>query len=339
MIDVLQKIQQVQDGQHLHRDEARDVFTSMMAGEISADLIGALVCAIKTKGEHVDELVGAAEAMRAAAKRVRCDKPCIDTCGTGGDGISTFNVSTTVAIIAAAGGAVVAKHGNRTNTRVSGSSEVLIELGVNIDADVLTLERCLARCGLAFLHAPNLHPAMVHAVPVRKAIGARTMFNLLGPLANPAGAQFQVLGVSRMDHLDLMAGALRELGAERVWVVHGDDGLCDMTITGKTHIRELKNGEVASRTVHPEDVGLATAPLADLLVGSPAESAESVRAILQGERSAKRDHAILNAAAALTVYGVSHSLEDGVHLAARMIDEGDAANMLAAVARESHAAG
>jgi len=279
----MKQIRRVQNGEHLTREETRQTFTSMMAGALDPQWTAALICALKSKGEQVDELVGAAEAMRQAAKRVTSLRPCIDTCGTGGDGISTFNVSTTAAIIAAAGGAVVAKHGNRTNTRVSGSSEVLIELGINLEADVPTLERCLKRCGLAFMHAPHLHPAMVHAVPVRKAIGVRTMFNLLGPLANPAAAEFQILGVSRHEHLELMAQALAKLGARRVWVVHGDDGLCDLTITASTHVCELREGAIKMHTVHPSDVGLPVSPLEDLIVASPSESAASVRAILDGK--------------------------------------------------------
>ncbi len=333
---ITEQIRRAQNGEHLTREETRQAFAAMMAGSLEPQWTGALVCALKTKGEHVDELVGAAEALRHAAKRVKSERPCIDTCGTGGDGISTFNVSTTAAIIAAAGGAVVAKHGNRTNTRVSGSSEVLLELGVNLEADVSVLERCLTNCNLAFMHAPHLHPAMVHAVPVRKAIGVRTMFNLLGPLANPAGAEFQILGVSRFEHLELMASALAKLGAKRVWVVHGHDGLCDLTITGKTHICELRDGATKMHTIEPGDVGLTVSPLADLIVHSPAESAACVRAILDKEQSPKRDHAVLNAAAALTVYGVTASLREGVQLAIQVIDSGEAKKKLTQVANESH---
>ncbi|HNO77666.1 MAG TPA: anthranilate phosphoribosyltransferase [Phycisphaerae bacterium] len=332
---IRKQIRRVQKGENLTREETRETFTSMMSGALEPQWTAALICALKTKGETVDELVGAAEAMRQAAKRVSSIRPCIDTCGTGGDGISTFNVSTTAAIIAAAGGAVVAKHGNRTNTRVSGSSEVLIELGINLEADIPTLERCLKRCNLAFMHAPHLHPAMVHAVPVRKAIGARTMFNLLGPLANPAGAEFQILGVSRYDHLDLMANALAKLGATRVWVVHGEDGLCDLTITGKTHICELRDGAIKMHTVNPGDVGLPASSLDNLIVASPSESAACVRAILDGEQGPKRNHAVLNAAAAMTVYGVTETLKDGVELAAETIDSGAAKEKLAQIARES----
>ena len=327
---------QVVAGEHLSRAQARQAFERIMAGEVDAPTLGAFLCALANKGEQVSELVGAAEAMRQAATKVRCARPCMCTCGTGGDGISTFNVSTTAAIIASAAGAVVAKHGNRTNTRVSGSSEVLAELGVNIDAEAPVLERCLVEVGLAFLHAPNLHPAMRHAVGVRRAIRSRTIFNLLGPLCNPAGASRQVLGVSRPEHVDLMAGALAELGAERAWVVHGADGLCDLSVTGASQVAELSGGVVRRMAVHPADVGLPPAPLPELLVESAARSATVVRAILDGERGPQRDHALLNAGAALVVYGIVGELREGVELAGKAIDDGRARAQLARLVELSH---
>ncbi|HRX85357.1 MAG TPA: anthranilate phosphoribosyltransferase [Phycisphaerae bacterium] len=326
-------IGKLQRGEHLTRAEAKDAFGRIMAGAVDGPTLGAFLCALASKGEVVDELVGAAQAMRSAATRVRCDRPCMCTCGTGGDGISTFNVSTTAAIIASAAGAVVAKHGNRTNTRVSGSAEVLASLGVNIEADVPVLERCLAECGLAFLYAPRLHPAMKHAVPVRRAIRSRTIFNLLGPLCNPAGACRQVLGVSRPAHVQLMAEALRELGAERAWVVHGGDGLCDLTITGPTHVAELADGKITTRSVRPADAGLAEATLDALIVASAEESAAAVGDILDGTGGPRRDHALLNAAAALVVYGVTNDLRDGVARAADAVDSGAARAALERLAR------
>lgn len=323
-------------GTSLTRDQAREVFGRIMAGEVEPAVLGAFLAALAAKGENADELVGAAEAMRAAATKVRCDRPCIDTCGTGGDGISTFNVSTTAAIIAAAAGAVVAKHGNRTNTRVSGSAEALAALGVNIDADVATVERCLAKVGIAFLYARNLHPAMKHAAPVRQALGVRTIFNLLGPLCNPAGATRQVLGVSRPAHVDLLAAALLALDAERAWVVHGADGLCDLSITGPTQIAELHEGAVRRLVVTPEDAGLSRAPLAALLVETPQESAAAVRAILDGERGPRRDHALLNAAAALVVCGSAGDLCQAVGMAATVVDSGAARRKLAELVSASH---
>lgn len=325
---MLELIEQVQRGDDLSQAQAREAFARIMAGSVDPAALGALLCALATKGEVVDELVGAAEAMRAAATRVRCAGACLCNCGTGGDGISTFNVSTTAAIIAAAAGAVVAKHGNRTNTRVSGSAEVLTALGVNIEADTGVLERCLADLRLAFLYAPRLHPAMKHAAPVRRAIRSRTIFNLLGPLCNPAGATRQVLGVSRPQHVPLMAEALRELGAERAWVVHGGDGLCDLTITGTTRVAQLDRGRISQFEVHPEDAGLAPARLEALLVDSPQASAEGVREILNGAKGPRRDHTLLNAAAALVVYGVAADLRDGVARATEAVDSGAARTRL-----------
>jgi anthranilate phosphoribosyltransferase len=334
---MLSLIQQLQRGKHLSRETARAAFTRIMAGEVDGPTLGAFLCALADKGEVVDEVVGAAEAMRAAATRVHCDKPCMCTCGTGGDGISTFNVSTTAAIIASAAGAVVAKHGNRTNTRVSGSAEVLVALGVNIEADVPTLEKCLAEHGLAFLYAPKLHPAMRHAAPVRKALRRRTIFNLLGPLCHPGGATRQVLGVSRTDHIQLMAEALQALGAESAWVVHGHDGLCDLTITGSTTIAELSDGRITTRTISPGDADLPEAKLETLLVNSPQASAAAVRGILTGERGPQRDHALLNAGAGLVVYGVAEDLRDGVALAGAAIDSGAAMVKLERLAATSQA--
>lgn len=335
LTNLLDYIQQLNAGHRLDRNQARDAFERIMAGQVDSSTLGAFVCALKAGGESVEELAGAAQAMRAAATRVRCSKPCMDTCGTGGDGVSTFNVSTTAALIAAAAGAIVAKHGNRTSSRVSGSAEVLEALGVSIRAPVSTLERCLEKLGIAFLYAPDLHPAMKHAAPVRKAVRVRTIFNLLGPLANPAGATRQLLGVSRERHLDLMAKALLELGAERAWVVHGADGLCDLTITGPTQVREVANGHVRRFTIQPEDAGLRRSPLAALMVGSPAESAAAVRDVLHDAAGPRTDHALLNAGAALVVYGIAGDLREGVALAARAVDTGKARELLEALARES----
>lgn len=322
-------------GEHLNRAASRAVFERIMAGEAEPAWLGGFLSALSAKGETVEEIVGAAEAMRAACTHVRCASPCVDTCGTGGDGISTFNVSTTAAIVAAAAGAIVAKHGNRTNTRVSGSAEVLAELGVNIEADVPTLERCLAEVGIAFLYARNLHPAMKYAAPVRMALGVRTIFNLLGPLCNPASATRQILGVSRIDHVDLLAHALRELGAARAWVVHGADGLCDLTVTGPTQVAELRDGAVARYEVTPAVAGLSQAPLQALLVKTPAESAVAVKAVLAGEHGARRDHTLMTAGAALVVSGMADCLRSAVETAAKAIDSGAANAKLADLIKAS----
>lgn len=309
------------------RSQAKWVFDRMMSGEVEEAMFGDLLTALVDKGESVDELVGAAEAMRAKVIRIRCDAECIDTCGTGGDGISTYNVSTTAAIIAAAAGATVAKHGNRSTSRVSGSTEVLTELGIDVEAPAAVVEQCLAEVRIGYLNARNLHPAMKYAAPIRQALPFRTTFNLLGPLTNPAGARRQVLGVPRPELLEKMAGALLELGAEHAWVVHGD-GLCDLTVTGSTTIVEVRAAGLSRIEVRPSDVGLGDASIEDLMVPTPKASAEAVMGILRGDRGPKRDHALMNAGAALVVAGLVADLGDGVALAREAIDDGRARETL-----------
>ncbi len=329
-------LEQLVAGRDLSRADSRRAFEAIVTNQVPQSVIGAFLAALATKGETVDEIVGAAQAMREVCVPVRCIRDCIDTCGTGGDGISTFNVSTTAALIAAAAGAVVAKHGNRTNTRVCGSAEVLAALGVNIEADVPVVERCIEQVGIGFLYARMLHPAMKYAAPVRQAMGIRTVFNVLGPLTNPAGARRQVMGVPRADRTESLANVLGELGAVHAWVVHGLDGLCDLTITGETQISEWRDGAVRTFRVRPEDVGLARATRSVLLVDSPAASAEAVRAILNGELGPRRDHAVLNAAAALVVAGLAPDLAEGVQRARETLDSGAAAATLNRLIDESN---
>jgi len=319
----------VTSGRDLTRSQAREVFERIMAGDVPAPVTAALLAALRTKGECVEELVGAAEAMRGAAVSIRAPADCIDTCGTGGDGISTFNVSTAAALVAAAAGAPVAKHGNRSTTRASGSSDVLEHLGIDIEAEPATAERCLAEVGIGYLNARLLHPAMKHAAPVRQALQVRTIFNLLGPLTNPAGARRQVLGVPHPDLLDLIAEALRQLGAEHVWVVHGHDGLCDLTITGETSVVELRNGQLRRFGVTPESAHLPRASLDALRVESPAASAGVIGDLLTGTAGPARDHTLLNAGAALVVAGLAENLADGVQQAAATVDSGQARHTLA----------
>ena len=311
-------------GRDLSRAESRAAMRLIMSGQVEHATVGAYVAMLAAKGETVDELVGAAEAMQAEATPIRCAVECIDTCGAGGDGISTFNVSTTAAIIAAAAGATVAKHGNVTNTRVSGSAEVLRTLGVNIECAPAVVERCLSEVGIGFLFARRLHPAMKHAAPVRKALEIRTIFNLLGPLTNPAGVRRQVLGVPRPELTETLAEVLKHLGAVRAMVVHGMDGLCDLTITDETRVSELRDGAIETRQVAPEDVQLPRAPLRELMVSSPQESAEVVRRVLSGETGPPRDHALLNAAAALVVADIAGDLQHGVQSAVEAVDDGRA---------------
>lgn len=321
-------IGQLVAGRDLSRSEAQRAFREMASGGADAPMVAALLTALAVKGETVEEIVGAALAMRRQATPVRCPPEAIDTCGTGGDGISTFNVSTTAAIIAAAAGATVAKHGNRSTTRVSGSAEVLQALGVNIDADVATVERCLAEVRLGFLFAPALHPAMRYVAPVRRALGIRTVFNLLGPLVNPGGVRRQVVGVPAPELTEKLARVLKELGSRQAWVVHGSDGLGDLTITGETRVTELADGDIRTFTVSPEECNLPRGSLDDLRVGSVAASAEAVRGVLTGETGTRRDHALLNAAAALVVAGLSGDLPEGIARAAEAIDSGASARTL-----------
>jgi len=329
-------LEQLIAGRDLPRAESRRAFELIMSGQVPEAVIGAFLGALAVKRAAVEEIVGAAEVMRQHCTRIRCSADCIDTCGTGGDGLSTFNVSTTAAIIAAASGAVVAKHGNRTNSRVSGSAEVLAALGVNIDAEPAVVERCLDKVRIGFLYAIRLHPAMKHVAGVRKALGLATVFNILGPLTNPAGARRQVLGVNRPDLTETMAGVLRELGAIRVWVVHGLDGLCDLTLTAETRVTDLKDGQLQTFQVQPEALGLRRARLADLMVDSPQASATAIRDILAGKPGPRRDHAVLNGAAALVVAGIADDLSDGVPRAAAAIDSGAAARTLAELVEESN---
>lgn len=328
-LSIAEAIALLKAGCHLTREQARAVFSLIMTGRCEPNPMGELLTALATKGETVDEIAGAADIMNEHVTRVRCEADCVDTCGTGGDGISTFNVSTAAALLTAAAGATVAKHGNRTNTRVSGSAEAVSHLGVDLDAPVPVLERCLKLCRIAFLFAPNLHPAMRYAAPVRKQLGIRTVFNLLGPLTNPAGARRQLLGVPRPELTEKVARVLAARDATFAWVVHAHCGLCDLTITGPTLVTEVRGSQIRSFTIQPEEVGLAVAPLESLLVDSPEASAAAIRSILEGaEQGPRRHHALLNAGAALVVAGMAPDLGGGVELARRAIASGAAVETL-----------
>ncbi len=324
-------------GRHLTSIETAAAFEHIMSGDLAGDQIEGFLAALADKGETVSELVGAAEVMRRYATPVPCDdQRAVDTCGTGGDGISTFNVSTAAALVAAAAGACVAKHGNRTNTRKSGSAEVLAALGVNIDAEIETVARCLREIRLGFLYAARLHPAMRHAAAARRKLARRTIFNLLGPLTNPAGVRRQIIGVASPTLLPLVAEALRRLGAEHAFVVHGHDGLCDLTITGPSSYIEIRDDACRPGSLRPEEVGLSTGDGEALHVGSPDESAAAIRAILAGELGPRRGHTLLNAAATLVAAGVAGDLSDGVRRAAAAIDSGAARERLTRLIALSH---
>jgi anthranilate phosphoribosyltransferase len=322
-------LETVVGGADLSRAQARAIFTKLMDGELSEVRIAGLLLALATKRASIDEIAGAAQAMREHAVRIETGGlDVIDIVGTGGTGIKTFNISTTACFVAAGAGAKVAKHGNVTNTRPSGSANVLQALGVNIEASAEVVSRCLFEAGVCFCYARSCHPAMKFAAPVRKQLPVRTIFNLLGPLTNPAGAKKQVLGIFDADLTEPIAEALGRLGAERAWVVHADDGLDEISIASPTRISQFRNGKVTTSVVQPEDFGLRRASLAELRVESPKQSAETVRGILAGRAGPQRDIVLLNAAAALAVAGLAEDWPDGIEMANESVDSGKARKAL-----------
>ncbi|MDY6913539.1 MAG: anthranilate phosphoribosyltransferase [Planctomycetota bacterium] len=311
--------------QNLTLDQANWAFGQIMGGAWTEAQIAGLLVALAAKGETVDEIAGAAEAMRLCVQRIDTGgAEVIDTCGTGGTGLRTFNISTAAALVCAGAGVKVAKHGNRTSTRPSGSADVLAVLGVNIEADADCVARCLAEAGVCFCFAVRCHPAMKHAAPVRKALGVRTIFNILGPLTNPAGATRQLLGVFDYRLIETIANVLNALGSVRAMVVCAEDGLDELSSSSVTRVSELIDGQVRSRTVQPEDFGLRRSSLKDLLVDSPDDSAAVIRGVLAGNPGPARDVVLLNAAAALCVAGRAESIAAAVPLAAQAIDSGAA---------------
>lgn len=316
------------DGQILSADEARAFFAACLRGEPTPSQVAAAVTALRIRGETVEEIAAFATAMREAALTLDHPYDVIDTCGTGGDGQHTFNISTAAALVLAGAGLKVAKHGNRALSSKSGSSDVLSAMGVNLAATPAQQRRSLDEAGIAFLFAPAYHGAMRHVGPVRAEIGFRTVFNLLGPLSNPAGARRQVMGVYDPRLLEPLAEVLGRLGAERAWTVHGQ-GLDELTTTGPTEVAEWKDGAVRRFTVTPEDAGLPRATIADIRGGDAEENAAALRALLDGATGPYRDIVLLNAAAALVVADRVADLAEGAALAARIIDDGRAAKALA----------
>lgn len=325
------------DRQHLNRAEMVGVMTQIMSGEATDAQIGAFLIGLRIKGETVDEITGAASVMREKATPIATTHTVVvDTCGTGGDHSGTFNISTTVAFVAAGSGLCVAKHGNRAATSQSGSADVLKALGVKIDASPEAVSRCLNEVGIGFLFAPALHGAMKYAIGPRREIGARTIFNALGPLTNPAGAKRQVMGVYGLALTETLANVLNALGSERAFVVHGLDGLDEMTLTGATHVSELHAGQISTYDIHPEDVGLSKAQTSDLAGGDPDENAQMTLRILKGQAGPKRDIVLLNSAAALVAGDKATDLRDGIRVAAEVIDSGKALAKLEALKEASN---
>ncbi len=309
----------------LTRDEAVDAMNAVMSGEATDAQIAAFAVALRLKGETPDEITGCAEVMREKATRIDAGtEDVLDTCGTGGDSTGTFNISTATALVAAAGGCTVAKHGNRSVSSASGSADVLRELGVNIEADVPTVERSLREARIGFLFAPALHGAMKYAIGPRREMGVRTVFNILGPLTNPALARRQLLGVYDAGLLETMARVLGNLGSVRCLIVHGDDGLDELTTTTTSHVCELNRGEIRSYEIQPASLGIEPARLEDLQVSSAAESAAAIRRVLAGESGPHRDIVVLNAAAAFLVSDKAADLAEGLRRAEKTLEGGAA---------------
>jgi len=329
-------LKQVHAKQNLDQPAMQAVIGAMMRGDVPEAQMGEFLLALKAKGETIDEVAGAAMAMRATMTPIRSARSgLLDTCGTGGDGGGTFNISTAAAIVTAAAGVPVAKHGNRSITSRTGSADVLAELGVNISASLEVVQRCLDELGICFCFAPQLHPAMKHVSAVRKSLGVPTIFNLLGPLCNPASASFQVLGVGKRPAHPLLAGALARLPITRAFVVCGEDGMDEVTLSGETYVIEVTPGKQTSAVWTPKMFGLARQGKEEMLVDGPPQSAALISRILAGEKGAPRDVVLLNAAAGLFVAGKVDSLAAGAERAAEAIDSGAAKQLLQRLAKLS----
>ncbi len=332
MMTVVEALQKVVRGESLNAAEAAGAMTTIMEGEATPAQVAALLTALRMKGETVEEIAGFARIMREKSVRlIPTRTPLVDTCGTGGDKLKTFNISTAAAFVAAGAGVAVAKHGNRSITSKSGSADVLEELGITLAVPPAAVEACIDCIGIGFLFAPNFHPAMKYAAPVRREIGIRTVFNVLGPLTNPAGAPYQVVGVFDAALTEPLAQVLALLGTRRAFVVHGLLGLDEWSTAGATQVSELRDGAVTTRIYLPGDLGLREATPDELLGGGPPENAELIWAIFRGQGGPKRDIVILNAAAALVAAGVATDMRDGLQQAAVSLDSGAALQKLQAL--------
>ncbi|MBB4302302.1 anthranilate phosphoribosyltransferase [Rhodobium orientis] len=324
MADFKSLIAKVADGRALDAAEATDAFEVIMSGDATPSQIGGFLMALRVRGETVDEITGAASTMRAKMVPVEAPENAIDIVGTGGDASGSYNVSTCAAFVVAAAGVPVAKHGNRALSSKSGAADVLMALGVNIELQPEAISRCIAEAGLGFMFAPAHHQAMRHVGPTRVELGTRTIFNLLGPLSNPAGVKRQMTGVFSEGWVEPLAHVLANLGSERAWIVHGSDGLDEITTTGPSSVAELKDGKVTTFTIAPGDVGLSTAKPEELKGGDAATNAAALTAVLAGAPGAYRDIVLMNAGASLVVAGVADDLVAGIEKAAAAIDSGSA---------------
>jgi anthranilate phosphoribosyltransferase len=324
-----QYLQKVIDGKDLTQSEMAEAFDVIMSGEATPAQIGAFIVALRMKGESVDEIAGGASSMRRHAVFIDASGlPVVDTCGTGGDSCDTFNVSTTAAFVVAGAGVPVAKHGNRAITSKCGSADVLAELGVNLDVESETVEECIRDAGIGFMFAPKMHPAMKHAMGPRRELGVRTIFNMLGPLTNPAGAKGQIIGVFSPELTEPFAGVLKLLGSNRAFIVHGHDGMDEITVTDSSRISELRDGQVKTYDLDPTEFIGEFADPADLVGGDASVNAEIVRGVLGGMMGPCRDIVRINAAAAITAGGKADTLREGWDLAGQSIDSGNALKAL-----------
>lgn len=311
-------------GKSLTRAQAEEAFNIMMSGEASPAQIGGLLMALRVRGESIDEITGAVTVMRQKMLRIDAPADAIDVCGTGGDGAHTLNISTAVAFVCAGCGVKVAKHGNRAASSKSGAADVLAALGINIDADIAVVQQALWEVGTTFLWAQRHHSAMRHVGPARTELGTRTIFNIMGPISNPASVKRQLIGVFSDQWLEPIAKVLGNLGTEHAWVVHGSDGLDEITITGPTEVCELKNGAIRRFRLSPADLGLPLGTTAEIRGGEPDENAAALRNVLEGRTGAYRNIVIMNAAAALVVAGAAPDFAAGARMAAESIDFGHA---------------
>ena len=324
------------EGQDLDAEVMKMAMEEIMSGEATPSQISAFLMGLRVKGETVEEITAAAKVMRAKAKKVRAPEDVIDTCGTGGDHSMTFNISTASAFVVAGAGVRVAKHGNRAASSHCGSADVLAELGVNLEADIKLVERCIEEIGIGFLFAPLLHQAMRYAIGPRREMGIRTIFNLLGPLSNPAGAKRQLLGVFDKRWVRPLAEVLKNLGSERAMVVHGEDGLDEITLTGATYVAELKDGEVREYKIEPEEFGFRRCLLSEIRGGTSGYNAEIIREVLSGSEGVKTDIVLLNAGSAIYVAGKAGSIKEGIELARQTIKSGKAMEKLEALIKMSN---
>ena len=317
----------------LSRAQAEMAFTALFEGNATAAQMGGLLMAMRARGESVAEYAAAAAVMRSKCVAVKAPEGAMDIVGTGGDGKGTLNISTATAFVVAGAGVPVAKHGNRNLSSLSGAADALGELGINVMVGADVVERAIAEAGIGFMMAPMHHPAIKHVMPVRQELGCKTIFNILGPLTNPAGVKRQLTGAFAIDLIFPMAETLKDLGSDAAWIVHGSDGTDEISISGTTSVAALSHGMITAREIHPEDAGLPVHPFTSILGGTPAYNAKALRALLEGEKSAYRDAVLLNAAAALLVAGKVESLKAGAAMAAESIDSGAAKRAVEALVR------